>query len=316
MPIPVIIDTDPGVDDALALLLAGASPELDVLAITTVAGNVGLDLATENARRIVPVAWAGKPLPPIHRGASGAPEGADFVHGSDGLGGASALRDGSGAPLYPAGAPLAAGDAAGAILNLAESRPGEVTLITLGPLTNLALAVDRNPASARQLREVVVMGGAFREPGNVTAVAEFNVWADPEAARAVCDSGLPLRWVPLDVTHRCMARAADLEALPDTPRARLVRHVTGHHMDFTLRADGQRGCFLHDPLAVGAVLWPELLRGVRRRVDVETAGRLTRGMTLADFRPEGRRPGDEPNAEICLEVDAESFIQRLLPRLA
>lgn len=318
-PIPVIIDTDPGVDDALALLLAGASSELDVLAVTTVAGNVGLDRATENARRVLPVAWRGArgPLPPLYRGSAGGTETAESVHGEDGLGGATGLVDADEAALYPPAAPVTALDAADAILALAESRPNQVTLITLGPLTNLSLALRRRPEAARLLRRVVIMGGAFREPGNVTPLAEFNIYVDPGAAQAVCESGLPLTWVPLDVTHRCLLRGQSLvHLLPDTTRCRFARHITEFYMRHHARGYGEEACFLHDPLAVGAVLWPDLLKTVPLRVDVETEGRFTRGVTVADFRPAAYDPPVAPNAQVCLEVDAEAFVHRFLDRLA
>jgi inosine-uridine nucleoside N-ribohydrolase len=314
-PVPVIIDTDPGVDDALALLLAAASPEIEVRAITTVAGNVPLARATENARRIVPVAWPERP-PPLYRGGAGGTETAEAVHGDDGLGGSSLLRNADDLPLYPPAATLAGGDAAGALLDLARRRPGEVTLITLGPLTNLALAIGRDPDAARLLRRAVIMGGAFREPGNTGPVAEFNIFVDPEAAQAVCESGLPLTWVPLDVTHRCLLRAEDLEGLPGTRRGNFVRDIVRFYMDYHARGYGEQACFLHDPLAVGVVLWPELVRTESKRVDVELQGGRTRGMTVADFRPAVYRAPQAPNAEICLEVDAGEFLKRFVERVA
>jgi purine nucleosidase len=303
--LPVIIDTDPGVDDALALLLAGASSELEVLAITTVGGNVSVDCATENARRIVPLAWQGRPLPPIHRGLQRPCDDSSHVFGEDGLGGVGAH--------HPPSAPVTEGEAAPAIVALAEASPGEVTLITLGPLTNAAAAVALCPDLP--LREIVVMGGAFREAGNVTPAAEYNIYVDPEAAQVVCDSGVPQRWVPLDVTHRCLLRRSDLEGLTETPRARFCRDALEFHFAFHHRGYGEWGCFLHDPLAVGAVIWPELLTTTPLRVDVETEGRLTRGMTLGDMRPEAYRTGRPPNASVCLEVDGREFERRFLERL-
>jgi inosine-uridine nucleoside N-ribohydrolase len=316
-PTPVIIDTDPGVDDALALLLAAASPELEVLAVTTVAGNVSLARATENARSILPVAWdgTGAQVPPLYWGGGDGLATAEFVHGGDGLGGATLLRTGTGSPRYPPAAPIAGEDAAGAILGLAAAHPGKVTLIAIGPLTNVAAALSRHAEGLRQLRRIIVMGGAFREPGNSTPVAEFNVFADPEAAQAVSRAGIPLTWVPLDVTHRCLLRPEALAALPDTPRVRFARDILGPMMDYHARGHGEPACFLHDPLAVGVVLWQELVQAVPLCVEVETEGRLTRGMTVADFRPPGHRPPAIPNGEVCLEVDAGEFVRRFLERL-
>jgi inosine-uridine nucleoside N-ribohydrolase len=314
-PIPVIIDTDPGVDDALALLLAAASPELEVLAVTTVAGNVSLEQATENAQRILPVAWEDRPIPPLHQGGTGGTETAEVVHGTDGLGGATALVSQGGAPLYPPLVSLAPSTAAEAIISLAEQHPDPVTLITLGPLTNVAEAFRQSPGSLQRLRQIVIMGGALREPGNTGPVAEFNVFVDPEAAQVLCESGLPLKWVPLDVTHRCLLRRDDLRRLPDTPRVRFARNITEFSMRYHVEGYEEWACFLHDPLAVGAVLWPELLQAVPMRVDVETGGRFTRGMTVADFRPLAYRSPEHPNSEVCLQVEAEAFLTRFLDRL-
>ncbi len=316
-PLPVILDTDPGVDDALALLLAGASSELEVLAVHTVGGNVSLDLATENARRIVPMAWPDRPNPPIHRGFASGRETAEFVHGWDGLGGVVSHTTEDGQPLYPPHAQLSPVDAVTSLLNHTRQRPGEITLITLGPLTNLSLAFQEDPVTFRQLRRIVIMGGAFRETGNASPVAEFNIFADPEAAQQVCESGVPQLWVPLDVTHQCLLRPADVEGLQSSEAARFVHAITHFYMEHHLQGFGERACILHDPLPVGLVLWPDLLlRKVARRVDVETEGVLTRGVTVADFRPGAHSEAREPNAEICLEVDAEGFGRRFVERLA
>lgn len=316
MALPVVIDTDPGVDDALALLLAAASPELEVLAITTVAGNVSLDRATDNARRIAGVAWEGREPPTIYRGRVGGDETAEEVHGIDGLGGAATLTDAEGQPLYPASVPLASGDAVTALIALIADHPGEITLITLGPLTNLAEAIREAPRAMAQVREVVIMGGVFREAGNTTAVAEFNIHVDPASAQVVCDAGLPLHWIPLDVTHRCKLTEQDLDRLPNTRRARFVRHALHWYMQYHHQGFGEMAAFLHDPLAVGAAIWPELLQTTALRVDVETSGVLTQGMTVADFRPLPYHPETAPNARVALEVASQEFVCRFLARLA
>jgi len=314
--IPIIIDTDPGIDDALALLLAAGSPELEVLAVTTVGGNVTLDHATENAQRILPVAWGGRPAPPLYRGAAGGDETAEYVHGADGLGGVSLHRDEHGALRYPPVGALAPGAAHDAILSLADARPDEIILVTLGPLTNVAAALQHDPATMRRVREVVIMGGAFREPGNTGPVAEFNIFVDPEAAQIVCESGLPLRWIPIDVTHQCLLRHQQIEALTDSPRARFARAIAGFYMDYHYSGYGEYACFLHDPVAVAAVIWPELFHTEALRVDVETYGTLTRGMTVADFRPEAYRSAATPNGSVALGADHASLVARILGRLA
>jgi inosine-uridine nucleoside N-ribohydrolase len=313
-PQPVIIDTDPGVDDALALLLAAACPELAVQAVTTVAGNAPLARVTDNARRVLALAWADAP-PPLHRGEAGGVRSAARAHGGDGLGGAARASCPAGRPLYPAATPLAGGPAPAAILSLASARPGEITLIALGPMTNLAAAYRLDPLRFRQLRRIVAMGGAFRVPGNVTPVAEFNVFIDPEAARLVCGAGVPVTWVPLDVTHQCLLRPAAVRQLPDTPSGRFIAHSTSVMMHFQERYCGEAGCYLHDPLAIGAAAWPELLETVGAPVDVETDGRLTRGMTVADFRPLPARAGPAGTSRIALQVDAPEFTRRFLERL-
>jgi len=315
-PLPVILDTDPGVDDALALLLAAASPELDVLAITTVGGNVSLDQATENARRIVPIAWHGRVPPPIHRGTSAGLETAEYVHGFDGLGGVSAMMGEGGIETFPVGVQLAHRGATEAMLSLVRQHPEQITVVTLGPLTNVAAAFQQEPEAMRGVREVVIMGGAFRETGNTSPVAEFNIFADPEAAQVVCESGMRLRWVPLDVTQRCLLRPEHLERLSESPRLRFAQAIASFYMGYHLRGYGEQACFLHDPVAVAAVIWPELFRSEPMRVDVEPFGALTRGMTVADFRRTANRTAAVPNSSVTLGVDTERLLNRLIPRLA
>lgn len=314
--LPVIIDTDPGVDDALALLFAAASPELDVLAVTTVAGNVKLEVATENARRILPIAWGDRTPPRLYRGETGGTETAEFVHGWDGLGGVAGRTGEGGTLAYPPLAPVERIGAVEALLTHARSRPGEITLITLGPLTNLAAALREDAEAVARFREIVIMGGAFREPGNTSALAEFNIFADPESAQTVCEAGLPLRWVPLDVTHRCLFRPEDLTRLPDTPRARFLRDITEFYMQYHVSGFGEEACFLHDPIAVASVVWPELVPSVPQRVNVEAFGQFTRGMTVADFRPCLDLPAITPNGQICLSIRADLMVERICARLA
>jgi purine nucleosidase len=180
----------------------------------------------------------------------------------------------------------------------------------------VAAAFQQDPDTMLGVREVVIMGGAFRETGNTSPVAEFNIFADPEAAQVVCESGMRLRWTPLDVTQRCLLRPAHLDGLPETPRREFARAIASFYMDYHFRGYGEHACFLHDPVAVAAVIWPELFRSEPKRVDVEPFGALTRGMTVADFRRTANRTTVAPNSQVTLGVDHERLLERLVPRLA
>ena len=315
-PLPILLDTDPGVDDALALLLALRSPELELVAVTTAAGNVGLEATTRNALLLLEL--GGRPDLPVHAGETPPPERALVtaadVHGGDGLGGITALTDAAGRPRYPAGHrapdPIPAVEA---IPRYARARPDEITLIAIGPLTNVARAAERDPEGLRRLGEIVVMGGAFRCPGNVTPVAEFNIFVDPAAAQTVLDLGVPLRFVPLDVTERVMVRPGDLNKPAAGRLAGFLRDLLEHTFRFYTDRVGCPACHLHDPLAVAAVIRPDLLRFRDAFVAVETTGEVTRGMTVADLREWLDRPA--PNCAFAEAVDAESAREFVLERL-
>ena len=284
-PRPVVIDTDPGVDDALALVLALRSPELRVELVTTVAGNVPIGAVTDNARRLLALLAPDAP-PRLVRGAArplaGRPVHADDVHGEDGLGGVSALRDARGAPVFPAAAgPRPKAGAPEALVETAREHGAALTLVALGPLTNLARAVERDPAAMREIGRVIVMGGAIAGPGNVTAAAEFNFHADPAAANRVLGAGLRLTVVPLDVTRQVRLRwPAVREALAGRRDrlARLLRHAT---REIASRGEG---LVLHDPLAMALALEPELVTTSSWPVSVDTGGSSARGMSVADRR--------------------------------
>ncbi len=309
----LLIDTDPGIDDALALLLALGAPGVRVEAVTTVAGNVDLDLATSNALRILAVAAPESPP----RVARGAPRPlrrplvtAAHVHGDDGLGGLHGRREADGRPRYPAFAvPLEMQDAPDLILEMARARGRDLTVVALGPLTNLALALEREPAALAGVGRVVVMGGAVAVPGNVTAAAEFNFYVDPEAAAHVLSAGLSLDLVPLDVTRQVVLREADLGAAGSAPVAAFVRDLTRHAFAAADADDG--GIALHDPLAVGVALDPSLVSWEALAVQVECQGRLTRGLSLADRR--ARRP--RPNCRVAMAVDAARFLRLFRERV-
>jgi purine nucleosidase len=315
-PLPLILDTDPGVDDALALLLILASPELELVAVTTVAGNVGLEATTRNALLLLQL--AGRPDIPVHIGetppADRASVTAADVHGDDGLGGITRLQNAAGRARHPLSSrephPSPAVDA---LPRYARERPDELTLLAIGPLTNVSNAMERDPDGVRRFREIVNMGGAFRCPGNITPAAEFNVFVDPDAAQATLDLGVPLRFVPLDVTNRVLVRPTDLERPGAGSRAGLLKELLGHTFDFYTERIGYPGCHLHDPLAAAALIQPELLRFREAFVEVETIGEVTRGMTVADLRESCEPPA--PNCSFAEDVDVEAARALVLDRL-
>jgi purine nucleosidase/pyrimidine-specific ribonucleoside hydrolase len=322
MPRRVIIDTDPGVDDALALILALQSPELAVDAITTVSGNVHVDLATQNALTVLGL-FPPERRPPVARGAdrplARSWETAPHVHGDDGLGGLSRLRTPAGHRRYPpASAALVPVDAVTCLLDCIRRAPGELTLIALGPLTNLAQALRRDASVVRQLAAVVVMGGAVTVPGNVTPVAEFNMYVDPEAAQEVFAAGLPLTLIGLDVTEQVRLTAETIERRlhpMDSLLSRFVVECTAHTVRYSTRAERPPGMAMHDPLAVGALIDPTLVRTTPFSVQVETKGEFTTGMLVADRRPLRLDRKAPANVNVALEVEADRFLELFLARL-
>jgi len=318
--VPVLVDTDPGIDDALALILALRSPEWRVEAVTTVAGNVPVEVGTRNVARILGVVQP-SPAPCVAVGATGPRAGppvtATHVHGDDGLGGTSRLRRADGSPWFPE-APLRLheADAADLIVHSARRWPGALVVVALGPLTNLAAAIDRDEAALRGVRAVVVMGGAVAVGGNVTPVAEYNVFADPESAARVLAAGLPLTLVPLDVTCEVAWSAQAVERLS---------RATGRVAQFALavaRAGlgllaplGEPALTLHDPLAVGVALDPSLVEADSLPVAVEVGGVHTRGMTVVDRRSERSGRAAWPRCRVARRVDAARFLRLFEERL-
>jgi purine nucleosidase len=305
----IIIDTDPGQDDAVAILLALASPELEILGITTVAGNVPLPLTSKNARVVCELAgrsdlrvFAGCDRPLARKLVT-----AEYVHGKTGLDGI-ALPD----PTMP----LAEGDAVDFIIEaLREEPPGTVTLVPIGPLTNIATAFRRAPDIVPRVAEIVLMGGAYFEVGNVTPAAEFNIYVDPEAAEIVFKSGAPLVVMPLDVTHRALTTRARVEAFRNLGTR--VGHAVASWTDFFERFDmakyGSEGAPLHDPCTIAYLLKPDLFTGRHVNVAIETKGEFTAGMTVADW---WRVTGRPANAMFMGGIDAEAFYALLTERLA
>jgi purine nucleosidase len=269
------MDVDTGVDDALALLLALSSPEVELVAVSTVAGNVPLPRTTDNTLRLLQ--WAGRADVPVYAGAERPlvrdAVAADDVHGATGLG-AAQLPEARTAP---------AGDGVEFLLSTLQARPGEVTLVATGPLTNLAQAEAQVPGVLQRARQVVIMGGAVGVPGNVTPTAEFNFYADPHAARQVLASEAELVLVGLDVTEQVWLEQAALQACTGA-RAAFCRAACEPVIAFESAHYGFAGMHVHDPVALGAALWPQLFRTQQLWVDVETTGELTAGQVVVDQR--------------------------------
>ena len=306
----IIIDTDPGQDDAVAILLALASPdELDVLGIVAVAGNVPLAHTERNARRIVEL--AGRPDIPVHAGCVRPLVRklvtAEHVHGETGL---------DGFPIPDPKTPLAAKHGVDFIIDtLRAAKPGEITLCTLGPLTDVAMALVKAPDIAAHIREIVMMGGAYFEVGNITPTAEFNIYVDPEAADVVMRSGIPLVMAPLDLTHTVLSLRARIEAIRaiGNRAGAAVAGLLSFSERFDLTKYGSLGAPLHDPCVIAYLLKPELFKGRLINVSIETGSALTLGMTVADWWQITDRPR---NVHYLREADADGFYALLTERLA
>ncbi|TJZ83756.1 nucleoside hydrolase [Paracoccus hibiscisoli] len=308
MPQKIIIDTDPGQDDAVAILLALASPELEVLGIVAVAGNVPLALTQVNARKVVELSGCDVPVfAGCDRPLSRDLVTAEHVHGKTGLDGI-ALPEPS-LPLQPVhGVDFI-------IDTLRAEAAGTVTLVPIGPLTNIAEAFRRAPDIIGRVQQIVLMGGAYFEVGNITPAAEFNIYVDPEAAAEVFAAGVPLVVMPLDVTHKALTDRAWVEAMRALP-GRCGPAVAGW-TDFFERFDtakyGSLGAPLHDPCTIAWLLQPDLFQGRDINVEIETKGRWTTGMTVADW---WRVSGRAPNALFLKDVDRDALFALLLERIA
>jgi inosine-uridine nucleoside N-ribohydrolase len=302
---PVLIDCDPGHDDAMALLLALASPELELLGVSTVHGNQTLEKTTANALRVLE--FAGRGDVPVAAGADRPlmREGrvAGEVHGETGL-------DGPDLPP-PARAPatLHAVDFLADRLRMAG---GPVTLIPTGPLTNIALLLSRHPDVAGDIERIVLMGGAIAE-GNVTPAAEFNIWVDPEAAARVFGSGLDVTMVGLDVTHRALMTPEHAERLAAAGRVgAMVAELWAFYHRYHARVYEFPGTPVHDALAVAHVIRGDLLTTQHRNVEIDCASELCRGRTVVDL---WRISGREPNAHVAVEVEGDAFLDLLVERI-
>ncbi|MEL6451386.1 MAG: nucleoside hydrolase [Pseudomonadota bacterium] len=309
-PRKIIIDTDPGQDDAVAILLALASPqEVDVIGITAVAGNVPLDLTAKNALIICEL--AGKVDVPVYAGCD-RPMGRDLVtaehvHGKTGLDGPN-LPD----PQMM----LAEGHAVDYLIDtLRTEPPGSITLCPLGPLTNIATALQRAPDIADRIQQIVLMGGAYFEVGNITPAAEFNIYVDPQAADIVFKSGVDIVVMPLDVTHKALVTQARNDAFRalGTPVGTAVAQMTDFFERFDKEKYGSAGAPLHDPCVTAYLIQPDLFSGRHINVAIETTSDLTLGMTVADWWGVTDRA---PNATFIGDIDADGFFALLTDRLA
>ena len=305
---PIIIDTDPGQDDAVAILLALASPnELEVLAITAVAGNVPLELTVINSLSLVEL--AGRSEVPVYRGSVRPMVNtlvtAEHVHGSTGL---------DGADLPPPSVAARPGHAVDKIVEILMSRNEQVTVCALGPLTNIGLALVREPAITDKIDHLVIMGGGFFEGGNTTPAAEFNMYVDPHAAHVVFTSGVPIVMMPLDVTHKALTTPDRLQ------RFRTIGSAAGDAvagmLSFYDRWDKEKYGFpggpLHDPTVIAYLLRPELFGGREVSVEIETAPGPTQGMTIVDW---WGVTDNEPNALVMNQIDADGFFDLLVERI-
>lgn len=303
----IILDTDPGIDDALAILLALASPEIQLDGIVTVHGNCSVEQATANALSILELAGARNI--PVNRG-FGLPLVqpsllAAETHGDEGLGYASlpAPRDGPG--------PRHGSDF---LIDTIMSSPGEITLLAVGPLTNIAYSIRREPRIIKAVRDVITMGGAIRHPGNATPLAEYNVFVDPHAAHIVYHSGMPVTLVPLDVTYQCILTMQDVDLLQGAPSAisQFIHDSTRFYMEFHDEYQGIAGCAINDPLAMALAFAPELCEYTEAFVDVDLTTGPSFGKTFADFHGSLGRPA---NMRVALTVQARRFMELFLERM-
>ncbi|HVL52821.1 MAG TPA: nucleoside hydrolase [Vitreimonas sp.] len=332
--IPLILDVDTGIDDALALLYAAGSPDAELIAVTCVGGNVDAGQVERNTRAVLELAGRADVEvalgceQPLVRPVETTPE----THGPEGLGYAR----------LPAPARrLSERKAWDVWAQEARRRPGEITLVTLGPLTNVAVALDHDPELPRYLRRWVLMGGSYRSPGNTAPTSEWNIHCDPEAAKRAIDAWGEPRPVALglDVTERArvtphhvvalaqragsrpddsiaLARGEDpmlaTRSVASNPIVRFVADALRYYMEFHSRYDGFYGAFIHDPMAVAAAIDPQLVRTEAVTVDVELAGTLTAGETVTDWRRVWKRP---PNVDVAVEADADAFLERFIERV-
>ena len=310
MPRKIIIDTDPGQDDAVAILLALASPEdFEVLGVVAVAGNVGLHHNATNARKIVEL--GGRSDIPVYAGCARPMRRtlvtAEHVHGDTGLNGPDLP-----APTVPLQPQHGVDYIIGTLMN---AEPKTITLCTLGPLTNIGMALVKEPKIAERVAEIVMMGGAYFEVGNITPAAEFNIYVDPEAADIVFKSGIKITVLPLDVTHQIQSTPARLNAIKalGNRSGQAVYDMLTFSEGFDLKKYGWEGAPLHDPTVIAYLIDPTLFDGRECNVTIETSSELTVGMTVTDYWHVTDKPR---NANYLRNGNAEGFFKLLTERLA
>lgn len=306
MSIPLIIDCDPGHDDAIAILLALASPEVDLVGVTTVGGNSGLANTTRNALTVLEA--AGRPEIPVAAGCDHPLvrplQIGEHVHGKSGM---------DGPVLDPPTTSAVDDHAVDFIAATVAASPEPVTIAPTGPLTNIALLLRRHPAVVDNIERLVLMGGAIGL-GNVTPAAEFNIWVDPEAADIVFGAGLDLTMVGLDVTHQAtMGRAHGEQLRPTGQCGQLVADLLEFFVLFHQRTYGLDSSPIHDAVAIADIIWPDLLEAERFHVAVETGSELTRGRTVVD---RWRVTGNHPNARVGLAIDGARFADLVVDRIS
>jgi purine nucleosidase len=302
----IIIDTDPGVDDAFTFLLALASPEIKLEALTTTQGNVTVEKATRNALSVlelgnashIPVAQ-GSVLPLVQPLRASA-----HVHGESGIGNAELPE--------PQATPVP-GHAVDYLIDRVLSEPDEISIFPIGPMTNIAMAIRKEPRFAKAVRELVIMGGAIQEAGNMTPLAEFNIYVDPHAAHIVFHSGIPMTLIPLDVTHKCLLKQEHVDRLMkvDSPVTRFLRDAIDVYLKASIQL-GHEGCALHDPLTLATIIAPELLTMKEYYVDVDISGGVSMGKTFADIFNVTKKPA---NIKVAMDVRGEEFIELFLQRM-
>lgn len=305
-PTRIIIDTDPGIDDALTFLLALASPEIQLEALTTTQGNVTLEKATRNALSVLELAHASH-IPVVQGSMFPLVQplrASDSVHGSSGLGD-SKLPELRTQPL-----PQHALDY---LIGRVLAEPNELSIFPIGPLTNIAMAIRKEPGFANAVKELVIMGGAIQEGGNATPLAEFNIFVDPHAAHIVFHSGIPITLIPLDATHKCLLKQEHLDRLLKikSPISLFIKEAVEFYLKPSLDL-GYSGSALHAPLTLATIIAPELLALKEYYVDVDISGGVSMGKTFADFYHVTKKPA---NMKVALDVRGEDFIELFLGRM-